>query len=139
MTLFHIRFPSWEPFFALNVENDCYNLSSIKQRVHYEQWWFPFIFDILILHLIAILFFKLPPSSHLGSFIWIHTAQGLEIGASMSFEDVTSESSDEKMKPRWNKWLWNGFMGERLAVPAGDVCDVVSEEVDVEGVINLGL
>ena len=30
-------------------------------------------------------------------------------------------------------------MGERLAVPAGDVCDVVSEEVDVEGVINLGL
>lgn len=57
----------------------------------------------------------------------------------MSFEDVASESSDEKMKPRWNKWLWNGFMGERLAVPAGDVCDVVSEEVDVEGVINLGL
>lgn len=57
----------------------------------------------------------------------------------MSFEDEASESSDESMKPRWNKWLRNGFMGERLAVPAGDVCDVVSEEVDVEGVINLGL
>lgn len=57
----------------------------------------------------------------------------------MSFEDAASESSDEKMKPRWNKWLRNGFMGERLAVLAGDVCDVVSEEVDMEGVIYLGL
>lgn len=61
------------------------------------------------------------------------------MGAFVSFEDVVSESSDLKLKRRWNKWLWNGLVGERLAVPAGDVCDVAPEEVYVEGVINTGL
>lgn len=59
------------------------------------------------------------------------------MAASVSSGHVAPESSDVKMKPRWNKWLQNCLVGERPAVPAEGVCDVATEEIYVGGVINI--
>lgn len=112
------RFPSWDSF-PLNFENYCYNLSSIRQRVHYEQQWFPFLFDILLLHFIAItFFFKWPLSPHLGAFMWIRSALRLANGCFCVLENGVSESSAVKIKLRGNAWLLNGIVSRRWGVPA---------------------